>query len=1027
MTRAGEAGPHLPKGCPAAGEGRSLPGMPPRRQPQPPAPPGAGPPPLDGQAVPRAALAAALEEVAHWLPAQGPISVFVHHNTLHALQHLPFDEACRLAAQVYTADTYLAQPHFRNLYRQGRILAEDLEAATVDCSDAPLWQARAGIPALDRRSLLRLLLLPGLRPVCAGNVDWHLEEGDWLKRWRRDLPAAHAERLRGHEPRRLYDVCLERNVFAIQPERVRPGRPADAVRWRHGIDLDALIHPLLIAIAAAHLDQGLARTRPPDADAGLWHSGVALLGARTFLAPRGLERLPQRLREFAGLGADAALLAALEALGIPEIEWAGVLRAEALALPGWTGMVHRIEVEPGLAPYRQVQVRLADFLALRLLLTLAALDAFGWRRGHWCTVHSPAEDPQRNRRLAAARLFDLAQILGLPPEALEGLDPIELERLRLEVERHGDLSLRARWLTAYERRHEQRVLAPLALHLAHPPATASGRPSAQVIFCIDDREESLRRHLEEIDPGVQTCGAAGFFGVAMEFQGLDAASGVALCPVVVRPRHRVHEDARAGDEHSFRRRQRLRAHWSRLARTTRIDSRGLLLGWLTTPVLGVLALAPLLARLLGPAHYAGLLGRLREVVLPRPRSQVQITRTEARGDDSDPTGSHAHDRGGRELLAGFDVREKAASVASVLKPARLTERHARLVLVVGHGADSRNNPHLSAYACGACGGRGGGPNARVFTRMANDPEVRAELHGLGVHLAEDVVFVAAYHDTCADTIEYFDQEDVPATHRADLAALSRTLEDALDRNAQERSRRFTESPPPLDARAARRAIRARAEHLAEPRPEYGHGTNAICIVAPRALTRGLFLDRRAFLVSYDADGDDDGSLLAQVLSAAFPVCGGISLEYYFSTVDNERFGCGTKLPHNLSGLVGVMNGCLGDLRTGLPLQTVELHEAMRMLFVIHSTPDRLLAVLRERPALAEFMQNDWIRVVTLDPCTHAMQRWQGGHFVPFMADGTTALPHVQDSLSWALGRSEHLPLARVQPARFPPPAELRLA
>ena len=62
--------------------------------------------------------------------------------------------------------------------------------------------------------------------------------------------------------------------------------------------------------------------------------------------------------------------------------------------------------------------------------------------------------------------------------------------------------------------------------------------------------------------------------------------------------------------------------------------------------------------------------------------------------------------------------------------------------------------------------------------------------------------------------------------------------------------------------AALRHVEERSEHLAQPRPEYGHCTNAVCIVGRRSLTRGLFLDRRAFLVSYDADQDPDDQSLA---------------------------------------------------------------------------------------------------------------------------------------------------------------------
>src|SRR5690606_27088760 len=130
-------------------------------------------------------------------------------------------------------------------------------------------------------------------------------------------------------------------------------------------------------------------------------------------------------------------------------------------------------------------------------------------------------------------------------------------------------------------------------------------------------------------------------------------------------------------------------------------------------------------------------------------------------------------------------------------------------------------------------------------------------------------------------------------------------------NADERVRRFGTAGPGVQGERALRHVQARAEHIAEPRPEYGHCTNAVAFVGRRAHTRGLFLDRRAFLASYDPHADPTDQALARVLAAVVPVCAGINLEYYFSTVDNEVYGSGTKLPHNITGLVGVMNGFQG--------------------------------------------------------------------------------------------------------------------
>jgi uncharacterized protein len=186
-------------------------------------------------------------------------------------------------------------------------------------------------------------------------------------------------------------------------------------------------------------------------------------------------------------------------------------------------------------------------------------------------------------------------------------------------------------------------------------------------------------------------------------------------------------------------------------------------------------------------------------------------------------------------------------------------------------------------------------------------------------------------------------------------------------------------------------------------------------VGRREHTRSLFMDRRSFLISYDATKDLENAALARVLGAVIPVCGGISLEYYFSTVDNEGYGCGTKLPHNITGLLGVMNGYQGDIRTGLPLQTVEIHEPVRILFVVETTPERVLKVIHANPLLTEFLENRWIRLATLDPETSAIQIYRGaGKWEPLSGD-EEPLPAAPSSIAYYQGKIEHLPVARIDP------------
>jgi uncharacterized protein YbcC (UPF0753/DUF2309 family) len=179
------------------------------------------------------------------------------------------------------------------------------------------------------------------------------------------------------------------------------------------------------------------------------------------------------------------------------------------------------------------------------------------------------------------------------------------------------------------------------------------------------------------------------------------------------------------------------------------------------------------------------------------------------------------------------------------------------------------------------------------------------------------------------------------------------------------------------------------------------------------LTRGLFLDRRAFLVSYDPSQDPDDQSLAALMAAVVPVCAGISLEYYFSFVDNDRYGCGTKLPHNVTGLVGVMDGHASDLRTGLPWQMVEIHEPVRILFVIETTPERLARVVNASPSLKQLVENRWIRVATVDPASGRVHIRRNSGFEGF-EEPVERLPVALSSAEWYGGQLQHLPMAWIQ-------------
>jgi uncharacterized protein YbcC (UPF0753/DUF2309 family) len=291
--------------------------------------------------------------------------------------------------------------------------------------------------------------------------------------------------------------------------------------------------------------------------------------------------------------------------------------------------------------------------------------------------------------------------------------------------------------------------------------------------------------------------------------------------------------------------------------------------------------------------------------------------------------------------------------------------------------------------------------------MANRPSVRAGLAKRGLEIPEGTWFVAAEHNTCDDGIEWYDLEQVPAALQGAMETLLGQLGEACRAHAAERCRRLASAPERPSPWQGRQHVLGRASDISQARPELGHATNAAAFVGRREMSRGLFLDRRVFLISYDPLADLAGSILEDILLAAAPVGAGIALEYYFSTVDNERFGCGSKITHNITGLFGVMEGADSDLRTGLPWQMVEIHEPMRLLVVVEQTPEVLTAILMRQPPLQELINNAWIVLAAKNPDSGEIH-----HYCPrrgWLAwSGPAVLPQVARSSDWFAGEHEAL-------------------
>lgn len=505
---------------------------------------------------------------------------------------------------------------------------------------------------------------------------------------------------------------------------------------------------------------------------------------------------------------------------------------------------------------------------------------------------------------------------------------------------------------------EQRIdwLLQTALERTFQDTLATGLPEAsvaattldvQAAFCIDVRSEVFRRAFESTTGAVQTRGFAGFFGLPIDYRPAGTALSRPQLPGLLAPTLHVTDavsndvaEARVGRLHDHQRWEDFRHDPSSVF--SFVESMGLVYS----------------AELLKDS-------------LPRRRAS-----------DGRRIGLGRARRTGRPHFGLIDDDPAAAAVIGhrVLTGMGLRDGLAPLVMLCGHGSSSVNNPHAAGLDCGACGGQTGEVNVRVLADLLNARAVRCEISTLGIDIPDSTWFIAAVHDTTTDTVELFDIEPVPEGHRGNVQALVSVLRSASQRARAERAASLGVASLAGDPSALERSIVERANDWSQVRPEWGLAGNAAFVVAPRWRTRHLDLQGRAFLHDYDWRLDADLSVLTLIMTAPMVVTNWINLQYYASTVDHHRYGSGNKVLHNVvGGHIGVFEGNGGDLRIGLPMQSLHdgttlVHRPLRLSVFIEAPRESIDAVIAAHQVVQDLVYGQWLHLLRIDPATGAVER-----------------------------------------------------
>ena len=896
----------------------------------------------------RQALREQVNEAARPAAQIWPLKTFAYRNPVRGYENLPFDQAVREAGEVIGGAGFLPAREYRDFRLAGRIKDEHLRRALARFGP----QVGSEPVRVDGRTILPdevawAQLTQGVETPAPAVLAWQAQ-GDG----RSDLLAAASE------------ACLQlaNGRGAADPDLPPSRTLSDWVGTLSGTPVVDSINDQMIKWSAAFLDEGMAGWGMPARSGGLyrsWRDLAARDRSGWFLGIRGFSAkvaaLPDAPEEWIAQG--------LQRLGVPPERWGEYQTRMFAQLPGWAGFMRWRNENPQYPPQQEHPIELADYLAVRLfyeveLVEAACRESLGvpgtlQAVRAWAGDNAGANGEAAERERAPGRLYRLAASLGLTPQQVRELGGSGAATLlgwldAFPEDRQGPV-----WLAAYEDTYADRLTGRLGAH-APRERVPGPRPDAQLIFCIDARSEPFRRHIEA-SGAYETFGYAGFFGVPISHQAFDSPDRLALCPVLLKPPRAVDEEPRSGEERPLAK-YASGTRWRRLGDDLFHDLKQHPMGsFVLVDVLGLLFSIALAGKTLLQRPYAA----VREWLRKRFRSRVQtrVTLETAEVESFGP--------------AGFSIEERAAFVGGGLRMIGLTDPIARLVIVCGHGSESENNPYAAAYNCGACGGAHGDPNARAFTEMANDPAVRKAIAESGLSIPDDVWFVAGKHDTATDRIGIYDRVDVPQSHQEDLDRLLRDVAGAGADQARERIARLPGAPRRLGPRQAVRHAIGRSVDWANPRPEWGLSSNAAFLIGRRALTKGLDLESRVFLHSYDPATDPDGGILERIMTAPLIVGEWINMEYYFSAVDPWVYGSGSKVIHNVVGGVGVMLGSEGDLQGGLPVQGVadgrrRYHEPMRLLAIIEAPTDRVSGIIAKHEILQALFHNEWVNLLAFD-------------------------------------------------------------
>lgn len=1010
------------------------------------------------------------------VPFFWPMRAFIHHNPLHGLEDLPFEKAASKGSEIFHGRAFLSRSSYQDYVAEDQIDQSKINGLLED-----LIQGEEAPDNINSLALCKQLLY---------HEENQLTISDAL------FSAEQTKAALSNECAPEVEIDLESLRRDLRSKLLGERPLGEAIDDLFGSKIIEDLNELVIKSCLDFYDEGQSVWKMPMRENGFFNAWkkLALRNIRFTLLGLRVKKILE-----ADDTAEGTILHVLRNLGIEQKHWAGYFTRELAQLHGWSGFIRWREQASDYHFNKTFPGDLVDFLAVRMTLTLALIQAHG-RRGLPSTVgeveaiienrteeaflrsefHNRNVLPEMAHKIDAAitrrnedeihRVFSAyitAKGISLAKqqanqlkklaseinqtEELESLDVVELTKLLKVIakmeKREGML-----WLRGMEQHAMDKLTRQLSL--VHDPKN-SERPFAQALFCIDTRSERFRRNLESIGD-YQTFGIAGFFGVPISFIELGKGSETHLCPVILTPKNVVLEiavDALSEDQDIL----------TTLDKALHGLKESVVSPFVTVEAIGLLFGLEMVGKTLAPKAYAKWRNKLidsekpetlflidklekneaksilqtvqRALIIKAAKNKLHLTADKLTDDivrifrdvalgaiedrlelldllkinpddldnfikhlqeDYNINSSFADSQMEQLGRIGFTLDEQANFVFGALSAIGLDKDFARFVVISGHGSVTDNNPYESALDCGACGGNHGLVSARVLAQMANRAQVRSRVCKMGITIPEDVCFIPALHNTTTDEVKLHDLDKIPPSHLFYLDRLRKGLAGASHLAAQERLPTLMETQADT-ALEAFQITQKNSVDWSQVRPEWGLSRNCYFIIGRRDLTRRHSLDGRSFLQSYDYRIDPKRCLLEGILTGPLVVGQWINMEHYFSSVDNEHFGSGSKVYHNVAGKFGVMTGNQSDLRTGLPAQTVlkngkPFHQPVRLIALIEAPIEHAQLAIEAVASVRNLVSNEWIRMMVIDPETEMIHTFEGGEWKQVSLDKSSSRP-----------------------------------